>query len=85
MNFKLGATEDQQAMEELIEPTHTQHTRPVDKINNVFEITICKNNYRKHKESAKYWEANKTHTFTLVLVHCTPKIEGSLKEMMTIT
>ena len=81
MHFNLGTAEVQKATEELIEPTHTEPTRPLDKID-VFEMMIMwKNDYCKHKEATKKasWAANKTHAFALVLVFCATDLKGRLE------
>ena len=60
---------------ELIEPKYKEHTMPSNK-NYVCEMTIWKSRYAQYRKEVTYWVANKTRAFTLVLVYCTPKLEG---------
>ena len=65
-------------MEKLQAPIRTNPTRPTN-ATAVFAVTTWKNGFREYSEAGKYRKTNKTHAFTLVLVHCTPKLGGKLE------
>ena len=63
-------------MEEVKEPVQNEHTTPIDWSKKV-EMFKWRVKYSKYMDT-NYWEQNTICTFTLVLQHCTPKLEEKI-------